>query len=376
MVDINAAVRAATTKPKTHSLWRRVSQQTMMKVWKVFSMWIGSRPSSVPPEAVCFDQGLGDPTDRTHDHRGQRQGDQHVEQRGLAALVHALDGQVPHDEALVHEGERDAARQGLPPEQADGVELRGAGQVHEGQPVRDRQPAPVLAEAAQGGEPGEDRAPPGQVEHEALEQVGEDHRRLPPEGDVGPQENRHHRDGHHHADAEHALQGGADGEEVVADVVEHVGEDDDHRDVPRGAVEPALEVLRDRLDPGEVDDRQPPEHEEGHEEPVIGVRHGTAHARVVPLLGILQVAVGADAGGHHAGGGQPPGEALPAEEEVVDVAAEAREVGAEAGDQDEVADHDHPDDQGGVQVEVDAESLLHQGAPRNGTRRAAQIHRA
>ena len=63
--------------------------------------------------------------------------------------------------------------------------------------------------------------------------------------------------------SEEAFNRHAHGVEAEADVEEHVGQQDEDRQVAGHAVEAALEVLRDGTDPREVDDRQPAEDEVG-----------------------------------------------------------------------------------------------------------------
>ena len=169
--------------------------------------------------------------------------------------MHALDGQIAHDESLVHEGEGNAPRKGLSPEEPGGVELRILGQVDKRQPVGFREEAPPFAKSPKGNDPGKNSDPPGEVEHDPLEQIGKDDRGLSPEGDVGPKEQGDDRGRVQERDSKHTLNGNPDSEEVVPDVEKHVRHDDAHGNVPGGPVEAALKVLRDGADPGEIDDR-------------------------------------------------------------------------------------------------------------------------
>ena len=102
--------------------------------------------------------------------------------------MHTFDGEVAHDEALVHEGKSNAAGESFTPEKAGGIELGIRIEVGEGKAVAFWQPAPPFADASEGVDACENGNATGEIEHNALKEVGKDHCRLPAEGYVGPEE--------------------------------------------------------------------------------------------------------------------------------------------------------------------------------------------
>ena len=134
------------------------------------------------------------------------------------------------------------------------------------------------------------------------------------------------------------MQRHAQGEQVDADVADQVEQENQGRGVPRGPVETALQILGNGDDPGEINDRQPAEHPQGHPEPVVQVALRGREPVAIGCFGVFDEAVRADGGGHAGHANQPPGKLLAREEEILCGAHVTAEVAAEEQDYNEVGD--------------------------------------
>ena len=73
---------------------------------------------------LFFNDGFAQPAYGADHDGGNGEGYEKIEEGGFAAFIDAPASEVPHDPALIQEGEHDAAGQRLAPEQAGGVVAR------------------------------------------------------------------------------------------------------------------------------------------------------------------------------------------------------------------------------------------------------------